>query len=725
MHPLAKNLKLKIFFGALLLIMCFYMVLFKDHVFADVIVNDIHYMDLTKEEKTWLKEHQGKPYVLGLDAEAGLESFFYEGEQIGYIHDLMKDIEKDLGIHITVASEITWMEAMKGLEDGRVDLVAGANETPVRLYSMAFTRPIQSIPYAVLARKESDLSNLGDINNKRIGFLNGDAISERLRAKFQKLSYTEIPFGTNSEGLELLNAKDVDAIIVSGGPVVYNYLDTYKSLKKVCEVEYLMSDMNLSALKENKILISILDKYIQYELDNGRLASMIKSALRNYVQRILQLTKEELDWIKFDGRVIFGVTDDYLPFDYMINGEYKGINGAICDEIVDLIGIKAVYKQGDFSKLYDMLLTNQVNVLSVAKTEERAERMRFPMAYINERDRIFGKTRSSAVFDISGLSGTRVAVIEGYYQIAMLEKNKIDAKLVYCNNIEECIRAVENGKADYLIENMQVVNYYLSEMGVYDIVEKGITSADTRLYFGISLDQPELASILNKLIPLLDIKTDIEKGLETAPRKKNFERYVDMLKIIGGLTVLLAFIGIALFILFKQLLKETTEREILAQKEEILYRDGLTGLYNRNYYNDKIRSGFDEEELPHALIVFDLNNLKQVNDTYGHSTGDEILKAFGEKILKLPEDILSVRLGGDEFVLFLKGVRARNPEAVIQEMEKRCVDEPLHLGDDIWVSLSFAKGFAIRYTLEVSLDELFRVADSRMYSDKNYRKRRY
>ncbi len=411
-----------------------------------------------------------------------------------------------------------------------------------------------------------------------------------------------------------------------------------------------------------------------------------------------------------------------MPFDYLKNGEYAGISGAVWNEMADLIGIQSVYVTGDFSQLYNQLLKGRIHVLNVAKTDGRENKMYFPMPYLNERDRIYGKIDTPSVFDIAGLKGKTVAVIPDYYQADMLEKNLTGAKLVYFESLEMCIKAVHSGKAEYMIENPQVMSYYMGEIGIYDLVEKGITTTDTRLYFGVSLNQPELASIMNKVIPILDRAKDLESGLQSVPRRKNIEKYTTLLEIIIALLLLLLVIGWVLTYLFRQLVREKTEKELLASRETILYTDRLTGLYNRNYYNDRIRPVMDDREYPQAIIVFDLNNLKEVNDNYGHHVGDQLLEAFGEGLVKAAPGSQGVRLGGDEFVLFLHGESAMVPDEVIKTMEQISMEEPVPVTDGHGIRYSFAKGFSIREHKGISLNDMFREADQKMYADKNYRK---
>ena len=91
--------------------------------------------------------------------------------------------------------------------------------------------------------------------------------------------------------------------------------------------------------------------------------------------------------------------------------------------------------------------------------------------------------------------------------------------------------------------------------------------------------------------------------------------------------------------------------------EQLALRDGLTGLWNRRAYDDRLLEMSDEPD--GSMLLLDVDNFKSVNDSYGHEAGDEALIAVGNAILRSirPTDF-GARFGGDEFVVLLPGMRA-------------------------------------------------------------------
>lgn len=107
----------------------------------------------------------------------------------------------------------------------------------------------------------------------------------------------------------------------------------------------------------------------------------------------------------------------------------------------------------------------------------------------------------------------------------------------------------------------------------------------------------------------------------------------------------------------EEMVEEKTKelREANEELRIISETDALTGLYNRRYGRELVQSLADaEDKRPFAFMLMDLDHFKQVNDTYGHETGDMVLKEVGRRLNNLADKGgIAVRLGGDEFVVVI------------------------------------------------------------------------
>ena len=155
----------------------------------------------------------------------------------------------------------------------------------------------------------------------------------------------------------------------------------------------------------------------------------------------------------------------------------------------------------------------------------------------------------------------------------------------------------------------------------------------------------------------------------------------------------------------------------------IAYTDALTGLKNMAAYNEE-RASIDKlisinKKINCAVIMFDLNNLKTVNDTFGHETGDNFIKRGSEIITSSFPNSQAFRIGGDEFLVFLEKDDYINRYELIESFEKQ-MDENLKNGD-IVISSGLAE---YDRNLDRDTKTIIARADTKMYNRKHILKER-
>lgn len=157
------------------------------------------------------------------------------------------------------------------------------------------------------------------------------------------------------------------------------------------------------------------------------------------------------------------------------------------------------------------------------------------------------------------------------------------------------------------------------------------------------------------------------------------------------------------------------EHKLMEEKiHYISYHDTLTGLHNRAFLGEGLQRIDIEEELPISVIMADLNGLKLVNDTYGHRTGDRMLKAVAE-ILKSScrkKDIVA-RWGGDEFIILLPRTTGSRAEEICHLIRSKC--SAAHIGG---VPVSLAMGVAAKENSFEVLGDIVKDAEDLMYKQK-------
>lgn len=162
--------------------------------------------------------------------------------------------------------------------------------------------------------------------------------------------------------------------------------------------------------------------------------------------------------------------------------------------------------------------------------------------------------------------------------------------------------------------------------------------------------------------------------------------------------------------------------ELYDQLSDLMQEDPLTHVRNRRAYEkykETLENDMANQKLTEcAVVLFDINNLKQINDNMGHEAGDEYIRSCSQHICHTFKHSPVFRIGGDEFVAILKNEDYLNRNSLIDafrdEMEKI-------VGQDIPVveRVSIASGMAVLVgTTPEALNETFRIADERMYMNK-------
>jgi len=146
----------------------------------------------------------------------------------------------------------------------------------------------------------------------------------------------------------------------------------------------------------------------------------------------------------------------------------------------------------------------------------------------------------------------------------------------------------------------------------------------------------------------------------------------------------------------------------------ISYHDNLTGLYNRQYLEEEIKRKDTERQLPISIIMADINGLKMINDSYGHESGDRLLKK-ATNILQssVRQEDLVVRWAGDEFIIFLTQTDEDEACKIYNRIKSNCNESA---DDKIPVSLGI--GMAVKRDPGQDIYDVLNKADERMYKNK-------
>ena len=175
--------------------------------------------------------------------------------------------------------------------------------------------------------------------------------------------------------------------------------------------------------------------------------------------------------------------------------------------------------------------------------------------------------------------------------------------------------------------------------------------------------------------------------------------------------------------------RDITERKRLEEQlTHQAFHDSLTGLANRALFRDRIQHALNRQRRlrhPVAVLLFDLDGFKNLNDSLGHAFGDQFLAAVGDRLRSLlrPSDT-ACRLGGDEFAVLVEDLAGTAGVTVVADRVLAALREPFVVdGKDVVTDASV--GIAIAEGEDVTPDDMLRNADVAMYTAKSRGRGRY
>jgi diguanylate cyclase (GGDEF)-like protein len=198
-----------------------------------------------------------------------------------------------------------------------------------------------------------------------------------------------------------------------------------------------------------------------------------------------------------------------------------------------------------------------------------------------------------------------------------------------------------------------------------------------------------------------------------------------LLTLMGLLTILSSLILVAYLRAHKhgQLLLIDNQNQLW----QLANHDALTGLPNRMLLMDRMEQILARQQRLGkrlAVMFLDLDDFKQINDTYGHEVGDQLLKFVADRLkASIRQEDTVARMSGDEFIILIEGVENLDALEVVSQKIREKLSAGFQLGD-LFLSVGTSTGIAMFPEDGDSPDALIRQADMRMYADKQARTKR-
>ncbi|MDM3870111.1 EAL domain-containing protein [Porticoccus sp. W117] len=240
----------------------------------------------------------------------------------------------------------------------------------------------------------------------------------------------------------------------------------------------------------------------------------------------LDLSQEEIQFIKANPEIVVGGEMDWPPMDFVADGIYQGAAKDYLDEIETISGLKFKVVTGyTWSELMQLLDNREIDMVPMMYwSNRRGQIYNMTNPYITVRHYVFTKGERPDIVDLMSLEGKTVAIPKGYASIEHLADSHPGIKIRQVPTVLDAIDAVVVGKADAIIENTASVGWYSLQHNILGLKPAFPINFDVNnVHMAVRRDWPVLRSILEKSLRSIPKETTaaiMEKwtGSETAAR---------------------------------------------------------------------------------------------------------------------------------------------------------------------------------------------------------------
>lgn len=401
----------------------------------------------------------------------------------------------------------------------------------------------------------------------------------------------------------------------------------------------------------------------------------------------------------------------YPPFE-MLNedGQYLGIAADYLARLEDLLGIRFEFVREDtWLDVLEHLSTKEIDLIAAAaQTPDRLQYASFSSPYVRSQMVIVTRNDVEYVANIRQLQGQSIGVVADYAPDELLSRYFPELSLKRYPSTVDGLRALSVGEVAAFVDNLSVVSYLIHREGLANLKVSGQTPYVFDLSIGVRNDWPLLQTAIDKALASMSS----EEHSDIYHRWIRFE-VVEHVPWKNILPFIIAAIFVALILVYF-LFQLRSKNQLLAQ---VSVTDKLTDSYNRHHLDHILVELFKEAKQKRqslAIVLFDLDRFKYINDEYGHQKGDEILQVFS-KIVK--DNVRSTdvfgRWGGEEFLLVCPFTNTEQAIQVAEKIRHLLSEQVLIESEKVTVSAGVASA-----SLVMSVDALITSADKKLYMAK-------
>ncbi len=619
---------------------------------------------LTVKEKQWVQENKDQTY----DFEVVNDYPLYGLNGEGVVFSFLSDFEENIGLEF---NKIPYLKESETSTDGfRIRILDNDKEIGKN------DLPLFNDNYVAVGKTYQRINNIKDFKNVTFGVFKEDSseISYYLKSG-TNLSYKT--YDTIEDIYKALDDDEVDMVIVPNIMYLNYTIDNDKY-----SINYFFTEMQkkvvLTLSKDNDELNKIVTKYYN-KWKQTKYVSEYNDAYLDYYLDANELdakTKAEL----ISKNYTYGFVEN-PPYEEMVNGKVAGIAGEYVDRVSRLSGINFKYKEYETIDELEKAIDKGEVDLYFDYYNYNNSKYKSTLSTFIEQYVVLGKEEDEhIVTSFESMKGQKLAMLKGD-SLYNYFSNNARAKIKTYDNIKDLIK---NSGDRLIVVDREIYTYYQNK----EFKKLKLLYTDTMMNdykFMVKTNNEAFYDLFNYIINTNSYYNYRNSGIS------NLHASIlegSTLQQVYTIVLTIIFVPLIILLIAYLIIKKKKQIKKVKASDRHKYTDMLTSLKNRNYLNAKMPEWEESKVYPQAIVMVDLNNVKYVNDNYGHEEGDDlIIKAAGILVNTQLENSEIIRTDGNEFLIYLVGYSERQVATYVKKLGKEMKNLPHEFGAAIGYSM--------------------------------------
>lgn len=619
---------------------------------------------LTVSEKRWVENNSEKAF----DFEVVNDYPLYGTNGEGVIFDFLDDFEEQVGLEF---NRIPYLKATGPTADSFRIKILENSEKPTKNDLFLFNDN-----YVAIGTNYQRINHIKDMKNIVFGVFKDD--SEEL--SYYLKSGTNLSFKTYESIIDLYKALDTAQVNMIIVPNIM-FLD-YTIEKNKYSINYYFTEMKkqivLSLSESDKELNNIVTKYY----NKWRQTKYVKEYNDAYLDYYLE--KNKLD-AKTKAKLIsknytYGYVEN-APYEVKVNGNLAGIAGEYIDRVSRLADINFKYKKYASKKdLEKAIEKGEIDVYFDYYNYNNDKYLATLSTFVEDYVVLARQEDNHIVNSFESLKNEEIAMIKDDSLYNYFSNNS-RAKIKTYNSIEELVKNAGNR---LIVVDYEIYSHYQNnKFKKLKLIYKDTMMNDYK--FMVKDNNKAFYDLFNYIINTNSYYNYRNSGIEHLSASILEDSTLEQVYTIALIIIFAPIIILSSIYLILKRKKQIKKVKITDRHK---YTDMLTSLKNRNYLNAKMSEWEECEVFPQSIVMVDLNNVKYVNDNYGHEEGDQlIIKAAGILVNTQLENSEIIRTDGNEFLIYLVGYSDRQISTYTKKLTKEMKNLPHEFGAAIGYSM--------------------------------------